>query len=86
MQIIEKQAMLHKRILTGLCLECAVRRHDFKEVLVNGMSDDRFSDAPLPEAWIGGRRHRLLIPVGTQGAKCDECNRGVASIYLPIAE
>jgi len=86
MQIIEEQAMLHKRILTGLCVECAVRRHDFKEMLTNGKGDDRFSEAPLPAAWIGGRRHRLLTPVNAQGAMCRECNRKVPSIYLSIAD
>ena len=73
-------------IVTGLCLECAIRHHDFSEILAHGKGDDHFSDSPLPAAWIDGRRHRLLIPVGNQGATCGVCNKRVPSIYLPIAE
>jgi hypothetical protein len=86
MQIIEQRAMLHKHIFTGLCVECAVRHHDYKEILPHGRGDDHFSEAPQPAAWIGGRRHRLLIPVGTQEATCRECNRKVAGVYLPSTE
>jgi hypothetical protein len=84
MQLIEDQTMLEKGIVTGLCLECAVRRHDFKEILAQGRCDDHFYEAPLPAAWIGGRRYRLLTCFGTQGATCSECNRSVPGIYLPV--
>ena len=86
MQIIEERAMRHERTLTGLCIECAIRHHDFSEILAYGMDDRQFSEAPLPAAWIGGRRHTLLAPFGAQGTWCSECNRKVPSVYLPIAE
>ena len=86
MQIIEEEAMLHKRIYTGLCVECVLRHHDYKEILPHGRGGDPVSEAPLPAAWIDGRRHRLLIPVGTQGAMCSDCNRRVHGIYVAIAE
>ena len=86
MQITEERAVRHNNIFTGLCVECAIRHHDYKEILPHGTGDDHCSEAPLPKAWVDGRRHRLLIPVGTEGARCGECNRRVASIYLPIAE
>ena len=84
MQIMEGRAMPYKPILTGLCVECAIRHHDYKEILPHGKVDDHFLEAPLPSAWIGGRRYRLLIPVGNQGTACSECNKRVPSIFLPI--
>ena len=71
----------------GLCVEYAVRRHDFGEILANGRGDDYyFSEAPLPAAWIDGRRHRLLTCAGTEEMTCSECNRRVAGIYYPWTE
>ena len=76
--------MLHEGIPGGLCLECAVRRHDFKEILGQGRCDDHFYEAPLAAAWMVVRRHRILTCFGIQGATCSECNRKVPGIYLPV--
>ena len=54
MQLTEERAMLHEGIPAGLCLECAVRRHDFKEILGQGRCDDHFYEAPLAARVIGG--------------------------------
>lgn len=71
-------------LLRGFCLECAIRHHDYKEILAHGESDDSFSASPLPAAWIDGRRYSLAIPIGRRGTKCSECAKRVATIYLPI--
>jgi hypothetical protein len=83
---MEDQTVPQKDIITGICVECALRRHDFAEILPRGKGDDQFFEAALPAAWIDGRRYRLLTPIGMQGATCHECNRKVANIYLPIVE
>ncbi|MCG6535601.1 MAG: hypothetical protein L7F78_13125 [Syntrophales bacterium LBB04] len=76
--------MRHENTLTGLCVACAVCRHDFSEILAHGRGDDHFSEAPLPTAWIEGRRHRLLPCVGIEEMICSQCNKRVAGIYLPM--
>jgi len=86
MQLMEDLPPVKNSIVMGLCVECAVRRHDFKEILAHGKGDDHFSESPLPEAWIDGRRYKLLTPVGSQKVTCRECNRKVTSIFLPIAD
>jgi hypothetical protein len=87
MQLIQECAMRHENILTGLCVECAIRRHDFREILAHGRrGDDYFFEAPLPAAWIDGRRHRLLTRAGTEEMICSECNRRAAGIYHPCPE
>jgi hypothetical protein len=70
-------------VMTGLCVECALRHHDFREVLGRGADEGLFSETPLPEAWIAGRRHRLVPHAGSQETTCSECNRNVASLYTP---
>jgi hypothetical protein len=69
--------------MTGLCLECALRHHDFREILARSTDDDLFSETPLPEAWIGGRRYRLLPNPTLQETTCSQCNANVASLYMP---
>ncbi len=86
MQLMENVPPLNSSVVTGLCVECAVRRHDFKEILAHGKGDDLFYESPLPAAWIDGRRYKLLTPVGRQKVTCRECNRKVTSIFLPIVE
>jgi len=73
-------------VVTGLCVECAIRHHSYKEILAHGKGEDYFSDLPLPAAWIDGRRHRLQTPDRELGAPCGECHKRVACIYLPITE
>jgi len=87
MQLIGDRETMRKKnrtVTTGLCVECAIRHHDYKEILPHGRSDDHFPEAPLPSAWIDGRRHRLLIPASKEGTSCSECNKRVPGIFLPI--
>ena len=73
-----------KGFVPSLCIECALRHHDFREILGRGTDDyDLSSETPLPEAWIAGRRYRLLPYAGGQETMCSECNRSVASLYMP---
>ena len=67
----------------GLCISCALLHHDFKEILGRGAGDDHFSEMPLPQAWIDGRRYRLLPYIQTQETTCRECNVRVPSLYVP---
>ncbi len=63
-----------------ICLGCAIRHHDFKRTA--GCEVDDYAVTPLSEAWIDGRRYRLLHYIGTQKVTCTECNRGMPSIYV----
>jgi hypothetical protein len=73
-----------KGFVSGLCVECALRHHDFREILRRGTDDyDLFSETPLPEAWIAGRHYRLLPCAGGHETMCSECNRSMASLYMP---
>ncbi len=81
MQIIEEQTMPHEDILTGLCVGCAIRHHDFREILAH--DEGNFPGAPLPAAWIDGRCHTVVTSIGTHGMACRECRRKVPSIYVP---
>jgi len=73
-------------VSAGLCVECAIRHHSYQEILAHGKGEDYFSDAPLPAAWIDGKRHRLQTPDRKQGTTCEECHKRMACIYLPITE
>ena len=81
MQFTENQTAQDTRVVTGLCIGCAIRHHDFRDLL--GRDDRQSFEPPLPEAWIDGRRHRLLPATGTKGITCRDCNGSVPSIYLP---
>jgi hypothetical protein len=50
------------------------------------MEDEHFSEVPLPEARIDGRRYRLLPAIGTEETTCSECGRSVPNIYTPIRD
>jgi len=87
MQLIKDREAVLKRnrtVITGLCVECALRHHTYEEILAHGGGDDYLSESPLPAAWIDGRRHRLLTPSTQQKTVCGECNKSVAGVYLPI--
>ncbi len=86
MQLTEDLSSLKNGTITGLCVECAICRHDFSEMLTHGEEGDHFSEAAFPAAWINGRRYRFLVPVATQRAVCSGCDRRVASIYVPVDE
>ena len=83
MQITYSQTVREKRVVTGLCIECAVRHHGFREILGRGTGDDLFLETPLPEALIDGRRYRLLQPIGNQETTCSACKRRVPVLYVP---
>jgi hypothetical protein len=83
-RLTESQTAPGKGFVTGLCMECAMRHHDYREMLRHETGDDHFSETPLPHAWIDGRRHMLLPAIGTEGITCSECNGSVPSIYMPM--
>jgi len=83
MQITYSQTEQKKRVITGLCIGCAVRHPGFREILGRGTGDDLLLETPLPEAWIDGRRYRLLLPIGNREATCSACKRRVPGLYVP---
>ncbi len=83
MQLTDNQAARKPWVIRSVCIGCAIRHHDFREELGREMEDDRLSGPPLSEAWIDGRRYRLLHYIGTQDV-CDECNRKAPSLYRPV--
>ena len=84
MQLTESQAAPRKGVVTGLCMECAMRHHDYREMLRHETGDDHFSETPFPRAWIDGRRHMLLSHPWTHQETCTECNRKAPSLYMPM--
>jgi hypothetical protein len=70
--------------LTGLCIECALRRHDFHEVIGNNTKTPGPPDITLPQALIDGRRHVLLSYVWTHQERCSECERKAPNLYLAM--
>ena len=82
-QITYSQTVREKRVVTGLCIECAVRHPGFREILGGGTGDGLFLETPLPEAWVDARRYRLLQPIGDQETTCSACKRRVPVLYVP---
>ena len=76
--------MAGRGALTGLCTECALRRHDFREVIGNEKKSAGLPDTPLPQALIDGRRHVLLSYAWTHQERCSECKGPAANLYLPM--
>ena len=66
--------------VAGLCIKCALRHHDFREIIGGATEDRYFPDTPLPQAWIDGRRH-LLQSIMTGLGICRDCNTRVESVY-----
>lgn len=64
----------------SICIECAVRYHDFVEVPSN--SGKRRDGGKHPEALIDGRKHRL-DRVGLYHMACDHCCRVSGNLFLP---
>jgi hypothetical protein len=63
-----------------ICIDCAVRRSDFREVK-RGISS---TDDPqrLLKAVIGGKRY-ILSRVGPFHVPCDQCGRVNDRLYVP---
>ena len=70
--------------LTGLCMECALRRHDFHQLIGNETESASPPDVPFPHALIDGRHHVLLSYVWTHLERCSECNGSAANLYVPM--
>ena len=81
-QLTESQAVPRKGVVTGLCMECAMCHHDYKEVLRQETGDDHYSETPFPQAWIDGRRHMLLSRAWTHQETCVECNGKAPSYFV----
>jgi hypothetical protein len=84
MQLAERQAAPGKEVATGLCMECAMLHHDYREMLRHEMGNDHYSETPFPRAWIDGRRHMLLSRAWTHQEMCTECNREAPTLYVPM--
>ena len=69
---------------TGLCMECALRHHDYKEMLRHETADDHTSEMLFPQARIDGRCHVLLSHAWTHQETYVECERKAPSLYLPM--
>ena len=80
-QLTESQTVPSKGAVMGLCMECALRHHDYREMLWHETGDDH---SPFPRAWIDGRQYMLLSPAWTHQETCTECNRKAPSIYVPM--
>ena len=76
------QATSEKGSVIGLCMECALRQHDFHELTGSGKAIDGLTETPLPQALIDGRRHVLLPYAWTHQERCTECNRTKANLYV----
>ncbi|MGD0235565.1 MAG: hypothetical protein ABSC55_13645 [Syntrophorhabdales bacterium] len=81
-QRTESQAAPGKSVVTGLCIECAMRHYDYREMLWRETGDDHFSETAFPQAWIDGRQYMLLSCAWTHQETCTECNRKAPSIYV----
>ncbi len=84
-RLTRDQLTADKESAAGLCMECALLRHDFHELLGNGSSRKASCEAAFPQALIDGRRHTLRPYAWTRQEKCSECERNAAVLYLPAA-
>ncbi|HVN23928.1 MAG TPA: hypothetical protein VMT71_08145 [Syntrophorhabdales bacterium] len=71
---------------TGLCIGCALLHHDFREILGRSPEEDDSypSEMALPEAWIDGRRCRLVPETTAHEAFCKECTTRAPGLYVPV--
>jgi hypothetical protein len=83
-QSTENQAVPRNGSVTGLCMECAIRHHDYREMLWHETGDDHFSETPFPRAWIDGRQYMLLSCAWMHQETCPECNRKAPGFYVPM--
>lgn len=69
---------------SGLCVTCALTRHDFREMTDAAPDDDtHFSGTLQPHARIDGIHH-VLRRAGKGCDTCDDCGKEATSIYVPI--
>ena len=68
----------------GLCMECALRHHDYREMLPTETDDGYTPETPFPQALIDGRRYVLLSRAWTYQKTCAECDRDADGFYLPV--
>jgi hypothetical protein len=78
-QLTEDQTGPAKSEVNGLCMECAMRHHEYGEMLRH---EKGTSETAFPRAWIDGRRHILLPRAWTHQETCTECNRKASSLYV----
>jgi hypothetical protein len=64
-----------------ICIECAVRYHEFREIQPSPRSVKVTSGRTmLPEAWIDGKRYRL-DHVALYHVPCDQCRSVKGTLY-----
>ncbi|MGD0231423.1 MAG: hypothetical protein ABSC19_13870 [Syntrophorhabdales bacterium] len=63
-------------------IECAIRDHDFKEIIDHPHTHGLWSDAAVVEAWIDGRRRGLCRGQFYQ-APCGDCRQVRSNLYIP---
>ena len=83
-RLTEDQTVPSIGAITGLCMECAMRHHDYREMLPHETGNDHFSETPFPRAWIDGRQYMLLSHAWPHQETCTECNRKAPSLYAPM--
>ncbi len=66
----------------SICIECAIRYHDFEEISCSSNGDGVCNEKAFPEARINGKKHRLGL-VGPYHAACDHCHKVVNSLFIP---
>ena len=76
------QTTSEKNTVMGLCIECALRHHDFHELIGRGTDMDGLPETLLPQVLIDGRRHVLLSYALTRQERCTECNRTTPNLYV----
>ena len=67
---------------SGLCVKCALRRHDFRELTRNVPDNDCLSETSGPQARIDGIRHALRSV--SECRTCDDCGRNATHFYIPV--
>jgi hypothetical protein len=66
----------------SVCIECAIRRHRYREILSPALRKGVCAETSSREAWIDGRKHRL-VHAGPYHISCTDCRQVNASLYEP---
>lgn len=69
--------------VSGLCMGCALWRHDFEEITDHVRGDDDSLETGVPQARIDGRQH-VLRSILTASGTCNDCGKSVTSLYIPM--